>query len=81
MNIINYAEFLVKSICKEPDLVKVTEYDTETEGKILDIMIPESSAGSVIGKDGRNAKSLRILISAYAYIHNLGNIKVKIDTF
>ncbi len=80
MEITKYAEFLVKSICKEADLVKVSSYESD-EGIILDILIPESSMGAVIGKDGRNAKSIRTLLLAYAYIHELGKIKVNIDAF
>ncbi len=80
MNITEYAEVLVKSICKEADLVKVSQYESE-EGLLIDIMIPTSSMGSVIGKDGRNAKAIRTLLNAYAYLHNLGQIKVNIDAF
>ena len=81
MDIVNYAEFLVKSICKEADLVKVSQYESEDEGILVDILIPESSMGSVIGNDGRNAKAIRILLNAFAYIHKLGPIKVTIDAF
>ena len=80
MEITNYAEFLVKSICKEADLVKVSSYESD-EGIILDILIPESSMGSVIGKEGRNAKAIRTILLAYAYIHELGKIKVIIVGF
>ena len=80
MNITEYAEVLVKSICKESDLINVSQYESE-EGLLIDIMIPTSSMGSVIGKDGRNAKAIRTLLNAYAYLHNLGQIKVNIDAF
>ena len=81
MDIVSYAEVLVKSICKEADLIKVSQYASDEEGILVDIMIPESSMGSVIGKDGRNAKAIRTLLNAYAYLHNLGQIKVNIDAF
>ena len=75
MNIVEYAEFLVKSICKEPDLVKVSSYTGEEDMTILDILIPESAMGSVIGKSGRNASALRTLIQAYAYVNKKGLVK------
>ena len=81
MSIVEYVEFLVKSICKEPDLVKVSSYNVEDDITILDILIPEDAMGSVIGKSGRNAKSLRTLIQAYAYINKTGKIKINIDSF
>ena len=71
----------MKSICKEKDLVKVSQYESEEEGIILDVLIPENEMGAVIGKDGRNAKAIRTLLNAYAYIHELGKIKVNIDSF
>ncbi len=80
MKIQEYAEVLVKSICKEPDLVKVSEYESE-EGIILDILVLESDMGAVIGKDGRNAKAIRTMLNLFAYIHELGHIKVNIDSF
>ena len=81
MELKEYADFLVKSICKEKDLVKVSQYESEEEGIILDVLIPENEMGAVIGKDGRNAKAIRTLLNAYAYIHELGKIKVNIDSF
>jgi len=80
MNLVEYAEFLVKSICKEADMVKVSSYSSE-EDTILDILVPESAMGSVIGKSGRNAKALRTVIQAYAYVNHLGHIKINIDSF
>ena len=81
MSIVEYAEFLVKGICKEPDLVKVSSYDGEEEITILDILIPEDAMGSVIGKSGRNANALRTLIQAYAYVNKTGKLKINIDSF
>ena len=81
MNIVEYAEFLVKSICKEPDLVKVSSYTGEEDMTILDILIPESAMGSVIGKSGRNASALRTWIQAYAYVNKTGKVKINIDAF
>ena len=48
---------------------------------ILDILIPESAMGSVIGKSGRNASALRTLIQAYAYVNKTGKVKINIDAF
>ncbi len=76
-----YAEFLVKSICKEPDLVKVSSYKVEDESLIMDILVPLDDMKIVIGKNGKNATSIRTLILAYAYINKLGKIKINFDSF
>jgi len=80
MNLVEYSEFLVKSICKEPDLVRIQSFQEE-EMTTLEILVPESDMGAVIGKQGRVASSLRILIQAYAYLQKLGKIKVNIESF
>ena len=80
MNIVEYTELLVKSIAKDADLVKVSSYETE-EGLTIDIMVPESSMGSVMGKNGRNIKSIRTLVYAYGYLHKSKKIEINVDAF
>ncbi len=80
MNLEEYAEFLVKSICKEPEMVRVQSFQ-EDEMTHIEIMVPESEMGAVIGKAGKIASSLRILIQAYAYLQKSGKVKVNIEAF
>ena len=37
--------------------------------------------GAVIGKCGKNAKALRTIILAHAYLNHIKNIKINIDSF
>ena len=80
MNLEEYAEFLVKSICKEPEMVRVQSFQ-EDEMTHIEIMVPESEMGAVIGKAGKIASSLRILIQAYAYLQKIVKVKVYIVAF
>lgn len=80
MSLVEYAEFLVKSICKEPDLIRVQSFE-EDEMTILEIMVPEASMGAVIGKSGKVASSLRIMIQAYAYLQKCGRVRVNFESF
>lgn len=80
MNLVEYTEFIIKSICKEPDLVRVQSFQEE-EVTILEIMVPESSMGSVIGKSGKVAQSIRTLVQAYAYLNKIGKVRVNIEAF
>ena len=80
MNIVEYTEFLVKSIAKDPDLVKVSSYETD-DALTIDIMVPESAMGSVMGKNGRNIKAIRTLVYAYGYLHKSQKLQINIDTF
>lgn len=81
MNIVEYAEFIVKSITKQPDLVKVTSFGGDEGMTIIEIIVCEDDMGAVIGKEGKMASSIRTLIQAYAYLHNVSDVKINIDSF
>ena len=80
MTLVEFAEFLVTHLVKDEDLVKVKDYDTE-EGLIIEILVPESDMGRVIGKRGKIANSIKSLIQAKAYNDGVKNVKVNIDSF
>lgn len=82
MTVVEFTEYLVKGLVKEPDLVKVSEFQAEEEEvTILEIMVPESEMGRVIGKNGKNSTSIRTLIQAFAAVNNMPKVKINIDAF
>lgn len=81
MNVVEFAEFLVKGIVKEPDLIKVSEFEADEDIKILEILVPENEMGRVIGKNGKTSTSIRTLIQAYALVNNMPKVKINIDAF
>lgn len=48
---------------------------------MLEIIVHESDMGAVIGRNGKMANSIRTLVQAYAYIHELNRVKINIDSF
>lgn len=80
MNVVEYTEFLVKNLVSDPEMVKVEEF-LEDDTKIIEVMVPEDEMKYVIGKGGKNAKSLRTLIYAYAYVHKLDKLKINFEAF
>ena len=80
MNIVEYTEFLVKSLVDDPDMIKAQELK-EDDTTIIEVMVPESDMKYVIGKAGKNAKAIRTLFYAYAYIHKLQKVKLNIEAF
>lgn len=80
MNIVEYTEYLVKSLVEDPEMIKVEEF-MEDETKIIEVMVPEDQMKYVIGKGGKNAHALRTLVYAYAYIHKMHKIKLNIESF
>ena len=81
MNLVEYTEYLVKSICKEPDMVKVTTFGAEDDATIIEIIVHESDMGAVIGRNGKMATSIRTLVQAYAYLNGNKKVKINIDSF
>ncbi len=81
MNLIEFTEFLVKSIVRQPDLVKVQSFNGDEDSIILEIIVSEEDMGTVIGRGGKMASSIRTMILAYAYIHGLKHVKMNIDSF
>jgi len=58
-------EVITKSLVDDPDSVVVTE---KAEGKttVLEVRVAESDMGKVIGKQGRIAKAIRVVVKAAA---------------
>ncbi len=81
MNVVEFTEYLVKSIVVDKDMVKVSEFQADEDVKILEILVPEKEMGRVIGKGGKTSSSIRTLIQAYAAINNMPKVKINIDSF
>ena len=81
MSIVEYTEFLVKSIVKNPDMVKVQLFESDDESPIIEIIVQDEDKGAVIGKSGKNASAIRTLVQAYAYLNKMPKVKINIDSF
>ncbi len=79
--LINFTENLVRSLVKEPDMVKVQEFLGDDEIIQLEIIVHEDDMGTIIGKGGKMASALRVLISAAAYNMNIKRVRINIDSF
>ncbi len=80
MDIVEYTEFLVKSLVEDPEMVRAQELN-EDEFTIIEVMVPDDQMKYVIGKAGKNAHALRTLVYAYAYVHKMHKIKLNIESF
>ncbi len=80
MNLVEFSELVVKKLVKEPDLVKVQEFESDDE-TVIEIVVAESDMGRVIGKKGKIATSIKTLIQAKAYNDGNKKVKVNIDSF
>ncbi len=65
VNLSNVLTTMVKAIVDDPDAVVVTE--TEVNGEtVLDLTVAPDDMGKVIGKHGRIARALRMMMKAAA---------------
>ncbi len=80
MNLVEFAELIVKKLVKEPDMVKVKDFKTE-EGTTIEIIVASSDMGRVIGKNGKIATSIKTLIQAKSFVDGTDKVKVNIDSF
>ena len=56
-------EYVAKSLVDHPEQVTVRELPFD-EGRILQLEVAKDDIGKIIGKQGRTARALRILLSA-----------------
>lgn len=80
MNLVEFSELIVKKLVKEPDLVKVEEFE-DGDNTVVEIVVSEEDMGRVIGKKGKIATSIKTLIQAKAYNEGNNKVKVNIDSF
>jgi uncharacterized protein len=62
-------QYLAKSLANNPDSVEVNE--TFRDGaSLLQLKVAKDDLGRIIGKQGRTAKSIRMLVNAAAAIND-----------
>ncbi len=79
--LITFTENLVKSLVKEPDMVKVQEFLGDDETIQLEIIVQDEDRGVVIGKSGKMISAIRILIQAAAYNTGINRVRINVDSF
>lgn len=58
-------EVIAKALVDDPDSVVVTERE-ERKTTVLEVRVADSDMGKVIGKQGRIAKAIRLVVKAAA---------------
>ena len=82
MNLVEMTEYLVKSLVSNKENVNVKEFASDNEKEmIIEVLVDESDMGSVIGKNGKIANSLRTLLQASSYLQDNKKIKINIEHY
>ncbi len=63
MNTKDLIEYIAKALVDNPDQVKVTEIEGE-KTSVIELAVAKEDLGKVIGKQGRTAKAIRVILGA-----------------
>lgn len=73
----DFVELVVKQIVDEPDEVVVTRKVDEM-GVLITVRVSKSDMGKLIGKDGKTAKAIRVLLRIIGSKNN-ARVNLKIE--
>lgn len=82
MNLVEYTEFIVKSLVPDSEDISVKEFDSENENEVLiQVLVKEEDMGKVIGRGGKVANAIRTLVQASSYLKDNKRVKINIDKY
>lgn len=64
-----FIEYIAKNLVDDPKSVRVDE-NADDNRIVLKLHVAKTDLGKVIGKQGKTAKSMRVLLTAVAAKHN-----------
>jgi predicted RNA-binding protein YlqC (UPF0109 family) len=73
MNAKELVEYIAKALVDRPDQVKVSEIEGE-KTSVIELSVAKEDLGKVIGKQGRTARAIRVILVAVSA--NLGKRSV-----
>jgi len=59
-------DYLARQLVDEPDEVEVTQYEDEDGTLVFELSVGDDDYGKVIGRGGRTANALRLVVKAAA---------------
>lgn len=80
MSLVELTQMIVKSLVEDPESISVKEFDEE-DIIIIEVMVPESQMGSVIGREGKIANAIRTVVQASSYLKDNKKVKININSF
>lgn len=82
MKLVELTELIVKELVNDSESISVKEFPSENENEIIiQVMVPESEMGRVIGKNGNLAKSIRTIVQASSYVNDNKRVNINIDSY
>jgi predicted RNA-binding protein YlqC (UPF0109 family) len=63
-------EYLARALVVDPDAVEVEQFEEEDGTVVLELAVGDDEYGKVIGRGGRTAQALRVMVKAAAVKEN-----------
>ena len=79
MTLVELTEMIVKSLVSDPDSISVKEFSNDDE-IIIEVVVKEEDMGSVIGREGKIANSIRTVVQASSYLKDNKRVKINISS-
>ena len=80
--LVEMTEYLVKSLVTDKEAVTVKEFPSEDEKEmIIEVLVSNDDMGKVIGKNGKIANAIRVLVQANSYLQDNKRVKINIESF
>ena len=77
MSDVEFSSLLIKSLCEFPDEVSIKRSVDEL-GVLITIQVCKEDMGKIIGRDGKNAQAIRVLLRHFG-MKNKARINLKIE--
>jgi predicted RNA-binding protein YlqC (UPF0109 family) len=63
-------EYLARALVDDPDAVEVEQFEDDDGTVVLELAVGDDDYGKVIGRGGRTAQALRLMVKAAAVKEN-----------
>lgn len=80
MSLVELTEYIVKNLVNDSDSVSVKQIDDTSDGIIIEVIVASDDMGSVIGRGGKIANSIRTIVQAASYVNDNKKVKINIDS-
>ena len=80
MTLVELTEMIVKSLVSYTNSISVKEFSNYNE-IIIEVVVKEEDMGSVIGREGKIANSIRTVVQASSYLKDNKRVKINISSF
>lgn len=79
MSLIELTQMIINSLVRDSDSVSIKQLESEEE-IVIEVVVPECEMGSIIGREGKIANSIRTIVQASSYLKDNKRVKINISS-